>query len=356
MREPAHREVRSCFFPRRRVPVADARLSGRRDACAMPEQAAKTGDDPMAITRIESVTYGVDELADSIRFVEDFGLDRIDTSNDRVVFATPANQSLRLVAAQARDLPEGLEAGSTLRELIWGVDSIASLDALHNTLSRDRAVRVDGEGVLHTHDETGYAIGFALAQPLPIGEIRRGGDGAGRAQGVRDDLFYWNRTFDAYTRARVLRLARVTLDIPELGRDAAIDFYRHRLGFELAASAPGAGSFLRCGAGVGRHGLRLSERANRPGINRIAFEVGDLDDLIAGGNFMGAQGWQGSRRLDRDRSGANVFRCFDAPCGGRFEYAAERDPANERGGVRFREMLSRQDPVSVAMRVDGMSY
>ncbi len=292
----------------------------------------------MAIARIESLTYGVDALADGLRFAEDFGLERVSRGGDRAVFATPANQTLQLVAADARDLPRGLEPGSTLRELIWGVDTPAALDALYQSLSRDRSVRADADGVLHTHDDTGYAIGFALTQPRPVVPRRRVERVAG------GDAWYRDRTFDAYTRATPLRLLRVTLEIPEEGREAAIDFYRHRVGLEAVPDAVGGGMFLRCDArlpGRGlREGLRLSVHANRPGVDRVAFEVADAEDVTAGGDFMSAQGWRGARRVDRERSGANLFRAFDAPCGGRFEYverAAEREPREALAGLPVRQ-------------------
>lgn len=299
----------------------------------------------MAITRIESVTYGVEELAGSRRFVEDFGLERIDTRDDRVTFRTQVNQRVRLVQARARDLPRGLEDGSTLCETIWGVDTPATLDALHDELSRDRAVRADSDGVLHSFDETGYAIGFALARPAVAGMPARRA-----AAGTRDALLHWDRAFDAYTRVSPLRLARLTLEIPEDGRDAAIDFYRRRLGFEIAASRQTAGTFLRCEAGGAHHGLVLSERANRPGVDSATFELREAAELTAGANFMGAQGWRGARRAERDRDGVSRQRGFEAPCGGRFEYAIE--PGDGRGAARYRELSARQD----GLRIDGQAY
>ncbi|WP_246797352.1 hypothetical protein [Burkholderia perseverans] len=299
----------------------------------------------MAITRIESVTYGVDELAGSSRFVEDFGLERTDTRDDRVTFRTQVNQRVRLVDTRARDLPRGLEDGSTLCETIWGVDTPAALDALHDDLSRDRAVRADSDGVLHSFDETGYAIGFMLARPAAAVERVRH-----PAAGTRDALLHWDRAFDAYTRVSPLRLARLTLEIPEEGRDAAIEFYRRRLGFEINAYRQGAGTFLRCEAGGARHGLVLSERANRPGVDSVVFELRDAAELATGASFMAAQGWRGARRAERERDGVSRSRGFDAPCGGRFDYAVES--GDGRGALRYREVSTRQD----APRLDGLLH
>ena len=72
-----------------------------------------------------------------------------------------------------------------------------------------------------------------------------------------------------------------------------------------------------------QHTFLLSHRPDTLGINHTAYEVRDIDEVIEGGNYMLAQGWEEARVLGRHTVGSNVFRFFHAPCGGRVEYAAD---------------------------------
>jgi catechol 2,3-dioxygenase-like lactoylglutathione lyase family enzyme len=272
----------------------------------------------MAITRLESVTYGVENLEECARFIEDFGLECVEKGTQRASFRTPVNQFVHLVAADEPGLPAGLETGPTVREVIWGVDSDATLDTLNDELSRDRPVSANA-GMLRTHDVTGFAIGFTREQPATMEGV------APKAANLMHDVQRWNDAFAPYGRAKPLRLIHVTLDIPAEGRDEAMNFYLQRLRFKATDEVKTMGTFMQCEGDVEHHNLLLCHRTNRPGINHIAFEVRDFDEVVEGGNHMVSKGWKESRRLGRHNLGSNIFRMFHAPCGGRFEYASDMD-------------------------------
>ena len=52
---------------------------------------------------------------------------------------------------------------------------------------------------------------------------------------------------------------------------------------------------------------------------------------------MVARGWKESRRLGRHTIGSNVFRFFQAPCGGRVELAADMDRVDDGYGPNIYE-------------------
>lgn len=117
----------------------------------------------MTILRIERAVYGVHDVPTCSRFFEDFGLTRVQDEADGARFTTQVGQVVDLVSPDTPGLPPAAEPGSTLRELVWGVREQRDLDLLVTDLSRDRKVDVDDSGVAHTLDETGFGLGFAVA-------------------------------------------------------------------------------------------------------------------------------------------------------------------------------------------------
>jgi catechol 2,3-dioxygenase-like lactoylglutathione lyase family enzyme len=124
----------------------------------------------MAIVRIESITYGVEDVAACTQFFADAGFEQLQASPDAALFRTPVNQQLRIRRLDDPALPPAVYAGSGIREITWGVDTPAGLEELRRELSSDREVRVDAEGALHSRDLTGYGIAFKVAQPAPAPE------------------------------------------------------------------------------------------------------------------------------------------------------------------------------------------
>jgi hypothetical protein len=121
----------------------------------------------MPITRVEGVTYGVTDLDLCSRFLTDMGLKQDAPRPDgSVVFLLPVNQFIRLVAADSKDEPPPLAEGSAVREIIWGVDTPESLEAMAKDLATDHEVRRDSAGVYHTIDPGGCGRGLMLSRPV----------------------------------------------------------------------------------------------------------------------------------------------------------------------------------------------
>jgi hypothetical protein len=240
------------------------------------------------------------------------------------------NQRLHLRRADDPSLPAGLEDGSTLREVTWGVDTREALDALAANLAGDREVREDADGSIHTHDESGYRIAFAVADPVEADfEPRR--SNAGRTVGRL------NAELTPYGRAHPLRVCHLAVNIPKEGRERAEAFYLDRLDFRATDRVLKMGTFMRCEGDADQHNLLLCHRPDEYGINHTAWEVRDFDEVVEGGNYMLDQGWEEARLVGRHTVGSNVFRFFHAPCGGRVEYAADMSRVDDSYATRVHE-------------------
>jgi Glyoxalase/Bleomycin resistance protein/Dioxygenase superfamily len=272
----------------------------------------------MPIMRVEEIVYGVEDLELCTRFFGDVGLELAAQSAARVSFRTPVNQFVHLHRIDDPSLPAALAAGSNVREIVWGVDTAVSRDAIGAELSRDREVTGDQSGTLHTRDESGFAIAFRVAQPheAPVQP---------RAHNAPGHVGRRNQGVAPYGRARPLRIIHVALDTLKESRERANSFYTERLHFRPIDRVLPMGTFMQCEGDIEHHNFLLCHRPDQLSINHIALEVRDVDEVVEGGNFMAEHGWKESRRLGRHNLGSNVFRMFHAPCGGRIEFAADMD-------------------------------
>lgn len=284
----------------------------------------------MAILRIERVVYGVEDVAACTRFFEDFGLEKVEATPAGALLTTRVNQVVEVRPLDDPRLPAAVESGSTLREVVWGVADQADLDALHFDLGSDRTVEVDADGVLHTVDETGFGLGFAVAAPVApdLRESATNGYGSVRR---------WNRPLEPPGRVRPLRICHLAWNIPKQGREEAVDFYLRRLGFRATDRVLDMGTFMRAEGDHDQHTLLLCHRPDRAGINHTAYEVGSFDEVVVGANHMIERGWREARRLGRHTVGSNVFRFVHAPCGGRVEFAADMDRVDDSYATRVHE-------------------
>jgi catechol 2,3-dioxygenase-like lactoylglutathione lyase family enzyme len=284
----------------------------------------------MGIQRIESVTYGIDDLDECVRFFADFGLFLLERTDEHAVFETLTGQTLHLDTEPGPPLPPAVEDGPTLREVVWGVDTPEELESLVAAAGRDRPVRQDAAGVFHTVDETGFGVGLTLARP-------RNADVTPRPANALGSVTRWNEGLEAITRVRPLRMCHVALNIRKEGREEAVTFYVDRLGFRPTDVVEPMGVFMRASGDDDQHTMLLCHRPDKAGVNHIAYEVPGFDDVVEGGNHMIDRGWREARRLGRHTVGSNVFRFVHAPCGGRVEYAADMDRADDSYETRVHE-------------------
>jgi len=278
----------------------------------------------MAITRIEAVTYGVEDLAACTRFFADAGLEPVHTDDRGALFRTPVNQFVELRHSDDPSLSPAIHAGSGIREIIWGVDGPEGLEVIRRELSTDRPVTASADGILHSRDDIGYAIGFKVAEVQPPPESIRDYNGPARLDRV-------NRPLVAHGRPRPVRLIHVALDAPAADHERHNEFYLRRLRFKAVDDSRPVGVFMQCEGDLMHHNLLLVHRSDGLGTNHMAMEMSDFDAVIEAGNHMTEKGWKESRRLGRHTLGSN------APCGGRIEFAYDMDRMDKNWKTRVWE-------------------
>jgi catechol 2,3-dioxygenase-like lactoylglutathione lyase family enzyme len=280
----------------------------------------------MGIERIEELVFGVEDLEACARFYEDYGLEPVEADDSHAVLRTLVNQRVKLFHADDPSLPSALAPadgnGSTFREVIWGVDTQASLDAIAADMGTDREVRVGPDGTVHTVDESGYGIGFAVVNKVEV---------AFEAQSINvtGDAPRWNAELTAYGRAHPIRACHLALDIRKVDKERAERFYVERLNFRAVDIVKPLGSFLQAEGDWDQHNFLLMHRSDAYGINHVAYECRDFDEVIEGGNYMLAKQWEEARYLGRHSVGSNIYRFFYAPSGGRVEYVCDMTRVDE---------------------------
>ena len=279
----------------------------------------------MTIFRIESLVYGVEDLEAGSRYYEDWGLQALERGARGAEFRLPSGQSILLRPAADKSLPSTAEPGSTLREIVWGVDNARSLERIGAELARDRDVKAGADGTLHARDESGFAIAF-----------RRSAPARKKPAGKKAAPSRMNRPFDPERRARPTRVGHVVYKVAKADLEKATAFYLKRLNFRLSDSTPG-GNFLRCQGTHDHHSLFLLSRPDRRAFDHIAFEVRGIDEIILGGKYMMSRGWKPDTPVGRHILGSNLFWYFHNPSGGRTEYYSDMDQMDDKWKPRIWE-------------------
>src|SRR5262252_1786153 len=109
----------------------------------------------MAFTGIDTVVFGADDLKIARKLFGDWGLRKLKDNASGLVFETGIGSQVVVRTEDARNLPARLSGGSNFREVIWGVATPMDLDLIGDRLSRDRPVKLDKDGTLHSVDDSG---------------------------------------------------------------------------------------------------------------------------------------------------------------------------------------------------------
>ena len=265
----------------------------------------------MKIRRVESMLYGVDDTEAGVRYYRDWGLQMKSQTAGAAEFTMPSGQTIVLKPASDASLPKAPNAGPTVREVTWGVDNQASLDEIRAELSRDREVRADSDGSLHSHDDSGFGIGFRIANVVAT-SAASGGE-------------RMNKPFDPPRSAAPRRIGHVVYSIKRADQQKAGEFYTKRLQFRVTDHTGDLGDFMRCNGSNDHHNLFLVTAPNHAAFNHVAFEVRDFDEIIFGGKNMKSRSWKPDSTPGRHILGSNLFWYFVNPSGGNTEYFADMD-------------------------------
>jgi catechol 2,3-dioxygenase-like lactoylglutathione lyase family enzyme len=274
----------------------------------------------MNVLGIDQITYGADDLPTCRRFFLDWGLELVSESPDELIFET-LNGCRVVVGTTGRPgLPPAIEAGATLREVVWGVQEEADLRRCAQAL-RDQPGFSDSGGVVGCIDPSGLAVKLQATRKRKI-EIECSVMNTWNEQGRI------NRPSPTYERATPIEVGHVVFFVKDL---AAMErFYVERLGFVASDRYPGYGAFLRCAPDGGHHDLfMLQLPTGKAGLNHVAFTVRDIHEVFGGGLHIARCGWETQLGPGRHPISSAYFWYFKNPAGALVEYYADEDQLTE---------------------------
>jgi catechol 2,3-dioxygenase-like lactoylglutathione lyase family enzyme len=282
----------------------------------------------MAILGIDTLIYGVDDLKKSTCFFENFGLRLLESSAEESRFELPEGSRVVLRPMGHSSLPESTVEGPGVREVIWGVDSLRSVDTLARGLGADRKIRQDDDGTVHFVTDFGNAMALREFAKKPVLTSPDPLNSPGRVNRLNQHRKWRLR---AYPKV----IAHVVFSVPAYR--VAADFMIKRLGFKLSDSQRGFGEYLRADGSNNHHTLLLlNADAPIPGMDgkhrfhHANFGVEDIDEIMVGANHMTRCGWEPSHfGLGRHRIDSALFYYMPCPAGGEAEYGADADYVDE---------------------------
>lgn len=270
----------------------------------------------MSVLGIDEITYGADDLPTCRRFFLDWGLALVQEEADRLVFETLNGCRVIVASTNQPDLPPAIEAGPTLREVVWGVESEADL-ALYAGRIAPLPGFSQGHGRIGCVDPNGLSVRLQLTQKRSI-DVRCA------AYNTWDRKDRVNQASPAYERAQPIEVGHVVFFVKDV--QACERFYVDNFGFAASDRYPERGAFLRCAPDGGHHDIFLLQRpAKDAGLNHVAFTVRDIHEVFGGGMHISRCGWDTQLGPGRHPVSSAYFWYFKNPAGALVEYYADED-------------------------------
>jgi catechol 2,3-dioxygenase-like lactoylglutathione lyase family enzyme len=274
----------------------------------------------MALMGIDAVVFGIADLKEAARFLDDWGVSRVTANADTLVYRTRDGAEVIVRCKDAPDLPPPIEAGNTVREVIWGAADGAELKKTLDPLRGLPSFRVGTDGLPRVADPNGMSLAFRVTRRTPIVVKPTGTNAPGSHQRV-------NQRSPVHERAHPINIGHVVVFANDFA--AMRSFYTEKLGFAVSDEYPGHGVFMRCQKVGDHHNLFVLNRPGKPGINHVAFTVTDIHEVIGGGIAMSKKGWKTEIGPGRHPISSAYFWYFENPLAAPLEYYADEDFCTE---------------------------
>lgn len=274
----------------------------------------------MGFSGVDAVFFGVSDMGEARRFLDDWGLRQVFAGPDRLVYETRDGGEVIVRPADAPDLPPAIEPGSTLREVIWGASDAGTLKEALDRLSAHGALVPGPDGLPRATDPNGLRLGFRVSRRRAVTATPTPVNAPGNPARI-------DRRAPVHERAEPVKLGHIALHAADLAAMRA--FYTAAMGFIVSDEYPGHGAFLRCRRRGEHHSLFLLGRPGRPGVDHIAFTLTDLHEVIGGGIGMARKGWTTEIGPGRHAVSSAYFWYFRSPLGPPLEYHADDDYCTE---------------------------
>ena len=275
----------------------------------------------MAVTGIDKIVYGVEDIDACIRFFRDWGLHEKSAGPGGALFETADGSEVEVRAKDDAALPPAMEPGATVRRVIWGADSAAALGELRARWARLPGFAEEPEGPSVT-DPNGLRLSLRLSRRRKVDAVGIAANTVDKPQ-TRSDL-----RGKVYERAEPVKIGHVVLFSPDV--KAGVKFYEDNLGFVVSDYYPDAGYFLRLAPRAGHHCLfMLGTPDKKRGLNHVAFTVRDIHEVFGGGLHIARCGWKTQNGPGRHPISSAYFWYVHNPAGALAEYYADEDYCTE---------------------------
>lgn len=282
----------------------------------------------MSILGVESVVFGVSDLAEHTRFWTDFGLQLESADQNGSVFrlASGSRVTLRRHGHASLPAPDPF-AGDGVKETVWGVDTAENLERIVRSLESEVAVTRDADGTAHCRCPDGQPIALRVwAKWAVVSEVSPVNTPGSHPR------FNQHRIWRA--RAIPKTINHVVFFSPDYV--GSFEFYERHLGFRYTDHSKGTGIFARAAGTFEHHSIfwvncDLPIAPDHFKFMHIAFGCDDIDEVMLGANIMEARGWKNesmnsSGGISRHRISSAIYYYCDIPGkAGEAEYHADSD-------------------------------
>jgi catechol 2,3-dioxygenase-like lactoylglutathione lyase family enzyme len=274
----------------------------------------------MSILGIDGITYGAEDLAACRKFFLDWGLKLEGETAGGLDFECLNGCEVNVRPTADAGLGTAIEAGATLRQVVWGAESAADIERLRPAFSQAPSFR-ESDGAIYCVDPNGLAIGLRVSRKRPVAVSGVVSNVWGKASRI-------DMPAPIYERAEPIEVGHVVMFTDTL--EATTAFYES-LGFRLSDRYPGRGHFLRCAPRGGHHDLFLLQTPEaRRGLNHVAFTVRDIHEVFGGGLHVSRCGWETQLGPGRHPISSAYFWYFKSPAGALVEYYADEDELTDK--------------------------
>lgn len=282
----------------------------------------------MSILGVESVVFGVTDVAEHARFWTDFGLPVERISGDEAVFRLASGSRVVVLAHGDARLPSPDPfPGDGLKETVWGVDTVEALEAIAASLATEVAVTREADGTVHAVCPDGQPIA------LRVWEKRRFVSEASPVNTPSSHPRFnqhriWRRKAIPKTINHVVFFSPDYID--------SFEFYERHMGFRYIDHTRGIGIFSRA-SGTHEHHSIFWVNCDLPfapdtfKFMHVAFGCDDIDEVMLGANIMEDKGWKNTSMnarggVARHRISSAIYYYCDMPGhAGEAEYHADTD-------------------------------
>ncbi|WP_404478493.1 VOC family protein [Novosphingobium sp. BL-52-GroH] len=282
----------------------------------------------MSILGVESVIFGVTDLAEHTRFWTDFGLPLEQAGADEAVFRLASGSRVVLLRHGDARLPSPDPfPGDGLKETVWGVDTASNLERMAASLGGEVAVTRDADGTVRCTCPDGQPIALRVWAKQPF---------VSEASPVNTPGAH--PRFNQHRIWRSKAIAKTINHVVFFSPDyvGSFEFYERHLGFRYTDHSKGTGIFARAGGAYEHHSIfwvncDLPIAPDHFKFMHIAFGMDDIDEVMLGANIMEAKGWKNasmnsSGGISRHRISSAIYYYCDMPGkAGEAEYHADTD-------------------------------